>query len=81
MGTKATTANISAYPNPAQDILFLKAEGIIPQRIEVYNMLGECVLSGPWNTTLNLKTISNGLYILRARGTTDAVVRIEIMRD
>ena len=82
MGTKATTANISAYPNPAQDILFLKAEGIIPQRIEVYNMLGECLMYTNRKTEIDLSGLSNGMYLLRARYADGNAVhmRIELLR-
>jgi hypothetical protein len=64
------TANgnsISIYPNPSDGIINLRAEGETPIRIEIYNVLGEMLLSSAWRNELDLKALTNGMYFLQIR--------------
>jgi hypothetical protein len=58
---------ITVYPNPSSGIINLRTEGEFPIRIEVYNILGECIINSNWQNQLDLSTKANGLYILKAR--------------
>ncbi|MFM9055875.1 MAG: T9SS type A sorting domain-containing protein, partial [Bacteroidota bacterium] len=58
---------ITAYPNPSSGLLNLRAGGDTPIRIELYNLLGECLMNTGWKTELDLHSLPNGLYLLRAR--------------
>lgn len=73
--TEATTGmenviqSISIYPNPAKDILNISSDEAVAS-IELYNMLGEKVLSthGVANDTyIDVSSLSNGAYILKIR--------------
>jgi hypothetical protein len=75
-------SSISIYPNPSSGIINLRAVGEVPDNLELYNMLGEIVVNSPWKTELNLKSLPNGLYILRAKYADESGEhqRIEVQR-
>lgn len=77
----AEPVSISAYPNPAQNMVFLKADGFTPERIELYNLLGECLLNASWTNWLSMKNLQNGLYIIRVSGDAEATIRIEVLKQ
>ncbi len=58
---------LTVYPNPLSgDVLNITTEGFSPQKVYVFNTLGELVLSEKINgNTLNVSTLSAGAYILR----------------
>jgi hypothetical protein len=64
--------NVSAYPNPASEILNIDFDNM-PENasVEVYNMVGELVLTQNLtgiNNTINTSTLSNGLYHAKVIG-------------
>jgi hypothetical protein len=63
----ADTGNISIYPNPVNDILNVKSNSEIIA-MDVVNMLGQVVIKqfGRSNS-LNVSTLSPGLYILKTK--------------
>jgi hypothetical protein len=56
-----------AYPNPTGGLLRLQNEGEIPQRIHLFNLMGELLMDTPWRNELDLGVLPNGLYIVRAQ--------------
>jgi hypothetical protein len=56
-----------AYPNPTGGLLRLQNEGEIPQRIYLFNLMGELMMDTPWRNELDLGVLPNGLYIVRAQ--------------
>ena len=59
--------NISIYPNPAKDYIFVKAENEILQ-LFVYDLNGRALLSIPVNNKnarVDIKALNKGLYILK----------------
>jgi hypothetical protein len=69
LGTeKFETAKVSMYPNPAKNTLNIDANGSI-QKVSVYNILGQEVLSKKPNsnsTTLQTSGLQRGTYIVRS---------------
>ncbi|QHI35994.1 Internalin-J [Kordia antarctica] len=62
--------SIEAYPKPTNDILYIKGEYAI-KTIELYTLQGRLLFSkaligNQTNTNISLKTLSKGLYILKA---------------
>ncbi|MFY7810321.1 MAG: peptide-N-glycosidase F-related protein [Flavobacterium sp.] len=55
--------NFTFYPNPAQEEVFFNSENKIKE-IELFNSLGQSVLKSN-ETKLNLKKLSNGIYITK----------------
>ena len=61
-----TTTNFKVYPNPAKNVLNLSASVQI-ERIEVYNMLGQKIMTqqlGNTTSTLNISDLKSGTYIV-----------------
>ena len=61
--------SIEAYPKPTSDILHIKGDYAI-ETIELYSLEGRLVLSKVFignqrETTISVKTLSKGLYILK----------------
>ena len=60
--------SFSAYPNPVNDILNIKGNGVI-DNLEVLNQLGQRVLaidgSLLTNKQLNISSLESGLYFIR----------------
>lgn len=58
----------SLYPNPVEDVLQIEFPNTITQAtVAVYNNLGQLVMNTTLeasNTTLDLKSLANGLYVL-----------------
>ncbi len=64
------TANFGLYPNPANDILHINLHDCIdcnnsPQKIEIYNQLGQLIQSQAYNPQINISNLPNSLYWLR----------------
>lgn len=53
--------DISVYPNPVKDKLVIKGEYT---SVEIYDVFGKLVLSAKSNKTINVSSLSNGIYIL-----------------
>jgi hypothetical protein len=63
-------ASIEAYPKPTSDLLYIKGAHAI-KTIELYSLQGKLVLSkaligNQIETNISVKTLSKGLYILKA---------------
>ena len=63
-----TLSNFSFYPNPARNILNVKANDNI-ENIAIYNLLGQKVISqniNAFTSNINITSLTTGLYILKA---------------
>lgn len=61
---------LKVYPNPATDVLtveFTKGVGTADKAttFEVINLLGQIILRGPLNQSVDVSSLSNGTYIVR----------------
>lgn len=52
------------YPNPVQDILHIDGEYT---SLEIYNMTGRLMISGCGETTINVSSLPNGTYVVKAK--------------
>src|SRR5690606_24072405 len=55
---------IKLYPNPTNGILYIETSQEI-QSYEVYNLIGQRLLSGSFTGSIDMKDISKGTYIIR----------------
>lgn len=55
-------ANVSIFPNPANDMVTVNAEGL--NSVEVYDMSGRKVLTSN-SSNINMSELSNGVYMFR----------------
>ena len=69
VGIGENQVTVAIYPNPVQDVLYLKGAANM-QQIEVMNLVGQVVLSQQVNTNqvqLNLSDLRAGIYNLRIK--------------
>lgn len=57
--------NITLYPNPVKDVLTVNSQSTF-KRMEVYNMLGQKVMTKENTNTLIIDQLNLGIYILKA---------------
>jgi len=57
-------SNISIYPNPTRDILFIQGLSN-PLKVSIYNVLGKLVLAEITSKDIDVKQLSKGIYILK----------------
>jgi hypothetical protein len=60
-------ALINVYPMPAQDVVTVESLDVTDKisGLEVYNLNGELIATSS-KSTMNVSTISNGMYIIKA---------------
>ena len=57
--------DFSIFPNPATDLLNINSETTISQ-IEIYNLLGQLVLSNTDQSTIDISIVDQGTYFVKA---------------
>jgi hypothetical protein len=63
--TTNNSFNVSVYPNPVQDILYITTDANIDQ-VEIYNIQGQLIKTGnPKARKISTMDLSSGLYLLR----------------
>jgi hypothetical protein len=78
---EAVTNGISIYPNPAKDALNFGYEGTGPERIEIFNILGEKIIDSPWRQSLDISSFSAGVYVVRVSGEEiTSIHRVEVVK-
>jgi aminopeptidase N len=56
----------SIFPNPTtQSITILKPENITVNKINVYNTLGQLIISVPWTSSIDFSSFSSGMFFLQ----------------
>ncbi|RFN60441.1 T9SS C-terminal target domain-containing protein [Marixanthomonas ophiurae] len=67
LGTSEAAFGINVYPNPAHNILNVELLDNREATYSIYNVLGQQVLKGSVNrtATINVDTLSNGLYLIK----------------
>ena len=67
LGTAGAAFGINVYPNPANSILNVELLDNREATYAIYNVLGQQVLNGSINrtATINVDTLSNGLYLVK----------------
>lgn len=59
----ATDGNISVYPNPTEDELYVS--GTTPEQLDLFNILGQKIATVTGASTISLKALPAGNYSLR----------------
>ncbi|MBK8367588.1 MAG: T9SS type A sorting domain-containing protein [Bacteroidetes bacterium] len=80
-----TSINVNAYPNPTTEILNIDFDNMpADASIEIYNMVGELVLSQPltdMNNTVNTSLLANGLYHAKVIGNNKLLYAQKIVKQ
>ena len=67
-------SQVKVYPNPSQSSVFIEAKGM--NRVEVYNPMGQCVLSRQIDadqTVIDVQRFASGPYLIRVETTSGIV--------
>ncbi len=63
--TELPNTTIQVYPNPVQSTIYIEKEGAISiQNIQLYNSLGQKILEMPFQNSLDMSYLPNGIYHL-----------------
>ncbi len=77
--------HVNAYPNPTTEILNIDFNNMpADASVEIYNMIGELVLSQPlmdMNNTINTTQLSNGLYHAKVIGNNKLLYAQKIVKQ
>jgi len=73
-------ASITLYPNPVQNVLKINAPNAV-NKIEVFNILGQKVLSNKNSNTLNVQGLSKGAYITKIYQDNDTISTKRFFKD
>ena len=74
-GVNELEETLKVYPNPTTSVLNIQGEGM--KSIEVYNTIGQCVVTQEVNGNdiqVNTESLNNGIYFLRVRANDGAVL-------
>ena len=55
----------SLFPNPATNLIFLKGDISAIEKIEVFNIFGQKVLSQYNTNKINISTLKSGMYFIK----------------
>lgn len=71
---------LEVFPNPVSDDLQIKFDSDKPFRYHLYNSIGACIQSGTISSSgkIDVRTYSNGLYILQIQNESEAFEFIKI---
>jgi hypothetical protein len=58
----AQTANVKVYPVPAENEMFIQAEGF--QKAEIYSLTGQKLMESA-TEKMNVSSLSQGVYLLK----------------
>jgi uncharacterized protein (TIGR02145 family) len=62
---------LKTYPNPANDVVYIDCAANQHVQMQVYNMMGECILQESLDKGINpvdVKSLSKGIYIIQLTG-------------
>ena len=66
---RASAAGISIFPNPAQDVLYIRSKTADLERVQVFTATGQLVqsieLNGSQEQQINTQAFAKGLYLIR----------------
>lgn len=66
-GELAYDNSINIYPNPASNFVNIELkEGKTIEKVDVFSLTGQRVMSSPYTNQLNVSSLQTGIYVLRA---------------
>ncbi|MFM7106904.1 MAG: T9SS type A sorting domain-containing protein [Flavobacteriales bacterium] len=69
------------FPNPAQDNIIVDLPNPRQAQIEIYNIAGERVYAAPYSRSVDISSLSQGVYFLKVvQDESTAVERFEVVR-
>ena len=73
---------LELWPNPTSDRVFFAHGDLLPDHLQIYDMLGRNIYSGSWVNEFDVSQLSSGIYFVRATSGEESVVkRMEVTND
>jgi hypothetical protein len=70
---------LALWPNPAQEVVHLDVDQVIPDKMEIYDMLGKRMYEGAWDLEFDVTSWPSGIYFVRVSlGEKQLIQRLEI---
>ena len=70
---------LALWPNPAQEVVHLDVDLVIPDKVEIYEMLGKRMYEGVWTNEFDVTLWPSGMYIVRVSlGEEHLIQRLEV---
>lgn len=66
-GLEAETNEISVYPNPAHDKLFITEKNYAVNSIEIFDLNGRNIKSAAKDSSIDISNLPNGIYFIRIK--------------
>lgn len=63
IGNDRVVPSFDVYPNPVKDVLYFPSNDVVS--VDVYNMLGEKIKSQKVNGSLNMESLTSGMYLVK----------------
>jgi len=71
--------NIIIYPNPANNIINIVGTDIV--NVKIFNNIGQLILTQHNTNTINVSTLTNGLYLLTIETLTGSIIQKKIIKN
>ena len=71
-------ASINLFPNPAKDVLNISSEAAL---VEVFNILGQKVVSQNNTSSLNVSGLASGSYIAKIQSASGAIITKKFIKE
>jgi choice-of-anchor B domain-containing protein len=74
------SGHLTVFPNPASDFVNITAEGMFPERLKLFDSSGRLIMDIPWNPTIDLSNLSQGIYTVQVRNKDGRVFKSQIIK-
>ena len=74
--------SISVFPNPAKDVINIEMQNGMMQRVDLYNMMGQLVISKDvraYSTQIDIQLLSDGVYFLDVYARDGVAIREKVV--
>ncbi len=79
--TRSMPMEMELWPNPTNSLVFFGYDEIQPERLDIYDIMGKTIYTGPWIEEFNVTGLESGIYFVRATSGEESVVkRMEVVR-
>ncbi|MFM9005924.1 MAG: T9SS type A sorting domain-containing protein, partial [Flavobacteriales bacterium] len=79
--TRSMPMDMEIWPNPAMNIVFFGYDEIVPESLDIYDMMGKIIYSGTWLQEFDVSSLAGGVYFVRASNEGESIVkRLEVVK-
>lgn len=75
---EAVSSQVEIFPNPVRDILYINSDDV--SVVEIYNCIGEQILTFENRNEINISSLSRGMYFIRIFNSENEVITKKIVK-